>query len=135
MAFKFESLEIWHLAMDFAEDMQILTKKYPKEEKYNLTDQSNRASDSIAINISEGTVGQSINEQKRFIGYSIRSIAESVTCLFKARRRKYISDNEFKEMYDKAEILAKKVTAFRNNTKPKFPLSIFYVLLYILYSL
>lgn len=114
MSFKFESLEIWHLAMDLAEDAHFLSQKFPKQERFNLTDQFNRASDSIALNISEGSIGQTDREQIKFIGYSLRSIAECVTCIFKAKRRKYIVDDEFQSFYNKAEVLIKKVTSFRN---------------------
>ena len=45
-----------------------LSSQFPKEEIYNLTSQIRRAVDSIALNISEGSIGQSSLEQKRFIG-------------------------------------------------------------------
>ncbi len=61
-------------------------------EQYNLISQIYRAADSIALNISEGSIEQSNAEFKRFLNYSIRSIAEVVTCLHKARRRKYIDE-------------------------------------------
>jgi four helix bundle protein len=95
MEFKFENLIIWQRAMDYGEDINNLSEKFPKSEIYNLTSQILRAVDSIALNISEGSIGQSNPEFKKFVGYSIRSLAEVVTCLHKAKRRKYISENEF----------------------------------------
>lgn len=115
MAFKFESLEIWQMSMDLAEDIFILTKKFPKSEMYNLTSQLNRAADSVSLNISEGSIGQSNPEQSKFLGYSIRSIAESVTCLHKARRRKYITEEEFDQFYHREEILFAKTIRFKKN--------------------
>ncbi|HEY5535524.1 MAG TPA: four helix bundle protein, partial [Ignavibacteria bacterium] len=52
--------------------------------------------------ISEGSIGQSNPEFKKFIGFSIRSLAEVVTCLYKASKRNYISEEEFKEHYEYA---------------------------------
>ena len=95
MKFKFENLIIWQKAMDYGENIFQLSNQFPKEEIYNLTSQIRRAVDSIALNISEGSIGQSNPEHKRFIGFAIRSLAEVVTCLHKAQRRKYISDDEF----------------------------------------
>ncbi|MFZ1677061.1 MAG: four helix bundle protein [Saprospiraceae bacterium] len=114
MPFKFEKLEIWNLAMNLAEDIHLITRKFPKEELFNLASQFNRAGDSIALNISEGSIGQSNKEQRKFLSYSIRSIAESVCCMYKAFRRSYISQSEFTDLYQKAEILFRKTNAFRN---------------------
>ncbi|MDR6923882.1 MULTISPECIES: four helix bundle protein [Chryseobacterium] len=91
MSFKFEKLVIWQKSMNFAEQIFSLTLNFPKDEIFNLASQIRRASDSIALNISEGSILQSNKEFKKFLGYSIRSLAETVTCLYKAKNRKYIS--------------------------------------------
>lgn len=113
--FKFEKLIIWQKAMNFGEDIDKLSDEFPEKEKFNLSSQIRRASDSIALNISEGSIGQSNLEQKRFIGYSIRSLAEVVTCLHKAKRRNYISEEEFKSFYDESFNLINMMSAFRKN--------------------
>jgi S23 ribosomal protein. len=59
MSFKFENLLIWQKAMDLAESIQSLSKNFTKAEVYNLTSQINRAADSIALNIAEGSILQS----------------------------------------------------------------------------
>jgi four helix bundle protein len=119
MKFKFEKLIIWQKAMDFGENIHQVTSKFPKEEVYNLTSQIRRASDSIALNISEGAIGQSDLEFKKFIGYSIRSTAEVVTCLHKASRRNYISNTEFAELYEYAFNLMNMMVAFKKNIKDR----------------
>ena len=48
MSFKFEKLIIWQKAMDFGEEIYLLTETFPKKEMYNLSSQILRASDSIA---------------------------------------------------------------------------------------
>jgi len=88
--------------MDFAEEICALADGFPKKEVYNLSSQLRRAADSIALNISEGSIEQSIREFHRFLGYSIRSLAEVVTCLYKAERRKYISEVIFDKNYKEA---------------------------------
>ncbi len=99
--------------MDFGEDIFHLSAQFPKDEMFNLTSQIRRAVDSIALNISEGSTGQSSLEQKRFIGMATRSLAEVVTCLHKAFRRKYISEAEFNEHYDFAYNLMNMMVAFK----------------------
>ena len=50
MPFKFEKLEIWKLAIEFADEVHLLTRKFPKEEIFSLTSQFKRAADSISLN-------------------------------------------------------------------------------------
>jgi four helix bundle protein len=73
--------------------------------------------DSIALNISEGAIGQTNLEFKKFIGYSIRSLAEVVTCLHKAKRREYISEEEFQKHYEFAFNLMNMMVAFKEKIK------------------
>jgi len=113
MKFKFEKLVVWQKAMDYGESIFKLSNKFPKEEIYNLSSQIRRAVDSIALNISEGSIGQSNPEFKKFIGFAIRSLAEVVTCLHKAFRRNYISEEEFNEHYDYAYNLMNMMSAFK----------------------
>lgn len=117
MSFKFEKLHIWQLAMDFGEDINVLTEKFPKKELYNLSSQILRASDSIALNISEGSIEQSNAEFSRFLNYSIRSIAEVVTCLYKAKSRNYIDEESFNKHYTKSFEIMNKTIAFKNKLK------------------
>lgn len=117
MEFKFEKLIIWQKAMEFGENIYQLTRKFPKDEIYNLTSQILRAADSIALNISEGSIGQTIPEFKKFIGYSIRSLAEVVTCLYKAKKRKYILEEEFQQHYELAFNLMNMMIAFKDKIK------------------
>ena len=112
--FKFEKLIIWQKAMDLGEEIDVLTEAFPEKEKYNLSSQIRRAADSIALNISEGSIGQSNPEQKKFIGYAIRSLAEVVTCLYKANRRNYLNITQFENLYEKSYELMNMMIAFRN---------------------
>jgi four helix bundle protein len=113
--FKFEKLIIWQKAMDFGKEVNNLIKNFPKKEIYNLSSQTIRAVDSIALNISEGSIGQSNAEFKKFMGYAIRSLAEVVTCLHKAKRREYITVKEFNKYYEASFNLMNMMIAFRKN--------------------
>lgn len=99
--------------MEFGESIFQLSQKFSKDEMYNLTSQIRRAVDSIALNIAEGSIGQSNPEFKKFMGYSIRSLAEVVTCLYKAKNRKYITEKEFSEQYDFTYNLMNMLVAFK----------------------
>lgn len=114
MSFKFEKLKIWQKSMDFGEEVYLLIQGFPKIEKFNLSSQLLRASDSVALNISEGSILQSKAEFNRFLGYSVRSLAEVVTCLHKAKRRNYITPEAFETYYKEAYHLMNMIIAFKS---------------------
>jgi four helix bundle protein len=117
MYFKFEKLIIWQRAMIFGEKINECSLKFPQRERFNLSHQILRAADSIALNISEGSIAQSNPEFKKFMGYSIRSLAEVVTCIHKAKKRDYITDISYNELYSEAYILMNMMVAFKRNIK------------------
>ena len=101
--------------MDLNDQINVLTKVFPKDELFILTSQIKRASDSVVLNIAEGCTGQTKPTFKNFLNYSLRSAIEVVNCLIIAKRRKYISDEEFMVLYNEHETLLKMITALRNS--------------------
>ncbi|MDD2921759.1 MAG: four helix bundle protein [Anaerolineales bacterium] len=119
MSFKFEKLEVYQLALDYIDTIYGLASQLPKSEEYNLTSQITRAATSVALNIAEGSTGQSDAEQNRFLGMAVRSVLETVACLHIIRRRKFITDVAVLDnVEENARILASKLHAFRNAIKP-----------------
>jgi four helix bundle protein len=114
MSFKFENLQVWQRALDLTDEVNILTKGFPKDELFILTSQIKRAADSVVLNIAEGCTGQTNAVFKNFLGYSLRSAIEVVSCLFIAKRRKIIEDSDFQKLYGEYEALTKMITALRS---------------------
>jgi len=100
--------------MEFAEEVNLLTEIFPKKEIFNLSSQIVRAVDSVSLNIAEGSILQSKLEFRKFLGYSIRSLAEVVTCLYKAKNRNYITSEQFNDLYLKSFNLMNMMIAFRD---------------------
>ncbi len=117
MAFKFEGLKVWQKSIELSGEISELTEKFPKKELFVLTSQIQRASDSIALNIAEGSTGQTNPEFKKFLGYALRSAIEVVSCLHLARRRKLIDQEEFERFYLILTDLVKSIQALRNSIK------------------
>ena len=108
MAFRFENLEIWKLAIEYGEKIHGLTKKFPKAELFALSSDLNRAAISISPNIAEGSGSGSNREFKRYLRIAIKSTFETISQLYVAERRKYIGEEKFYAVYQEGELLAKK---------------------------
>ncbi len=117
MALSFEDLKVWRRAVEYTYTIHELTREFPNEEKFILTSQIKRAVDSIALNIAEGSIGQTKPEFSRFLSYSIRSTAEVITCLYIAKRRGLIQETIFQVLYEEATIIIKMTQALRNSIK------------------
>ena len=105
MSFKFEKLIVWQKSVMLATSIHQLTGTFPKEELFILTSQIKRAADSVSLNIAEGSTGQSNSEFKRFLSYAIRSDIEIVGCLYLAKHRNYLKDEDFEKLYNACEEL------------------------------
>ena len=117
MSFKFEKLKVWQRAVEFTEAVDRVTKAFPKEELQVLTPQIKRAADSIALNIAEGSTGQSNPEFAKFLGYAIRSGIEVVTCLYIAQKRRLIDQTKFNDLYNEANEIIRMTQALRKTLK------------------
>lgn len=115
MPFKFENLQIWQLAIDLSFEIHNLTRTFPKEELFILTSQMKRAADSVALNIAEGSTGQSDPEQRKFIGYAQRSAIEVVSCLHIGKRRGLITEEQFVVHYNSLDKLVAMIQKFKNS--------------------
>jgi four helix bundle protein len=118
--FKFENLEVWQLALVYQDAIYDIAKQLPRSEEYNLKSQISRAATPVALNIAEGSTGQTNNEQARFIGLAIRSLLETVVYdQHLIARRKYIPDQtSLKRAYGQAETLAAKLHTLRKVIAP-----------------
>jgi len=121
MPYKFERLEVWQLAMDYADMIYALAEKLPRSEEFNLKSQITRAVTSISLNIAEGSTSQSDAEQARILGLAIRSLIETVACLHHIHRRKYLDDlTPLRQAYLFSRKLFGKLQALRASLRPSY---------------
>jgi four helix bundle protein len=66
MAFRFEELKIWQIALRLSNEIDIMVKNFPSEELYSVSSQMKRAADSVVLNIAEGRTREAILKFKRF---------------------------------------------------------------------
>lgn len=121
-SFKFENLEIWKLACEYSDEIYDLTKTFPRNEWLSLSDQLNRSSSSIADNIAEGSGSMTVRDFSNFLQTSIKSTYESVSQLYRAYRRGYITEDQKNDFYGKAKLIVRKIVSFKKsiNSRGKF---------------
>jgi four helix bundle protein len=89
----YRDLKVWQLAMDIVTDIYRLSSAFPKEERFALTNQLQRAAVSIPSNIAEGYGRQSTNDYLRFLKIARGSTFEVQTQLEIACALGYQHDN------------------------------------------
>jgi four helix bundle protein len=113
---KFERLEVWKLAIEYVDQCYEVAAQLPRSEDHNLNSQLRRAATSIALNIAEGSTGQTDAEQCRFLGYALRSLIETVACQHLIARRKYLDKPiALRQLYTSSDRLAAKIQAMRRS--------------------
>jgi four helix bundle protein len=117
MSFKFEKLIVWQKAVDLSADVHDLTKTFPKDELFVFSSQIKRAADSVALNIAEGSTGQSNPEFNKFLGYALRLDIEVVSCLYLAKKRNLINEESFSKLYQQCEEILAMINGLRNSLK------------------
>ena len=115
--FKFEKLDVWQKAVDYADLIYQVTQAFPSEERFGLTSQLRRSAVSVSSNIAEGSSRSSDNDLARFIEISYGSLLESVSELQIAKRQRFLHSGTFERAYEKAENLAKMLSGFRRTLK------------------
>ena len=118
--FKFEDLKVYQKAIDFVDYVYDVTKKFPKEEKFQLASQFTRAAISIPLNIAEGS-GDTNPQFNRFLQIASNFIKECVVCSSIAKRQSYISKEINQDIRGKLEELSKMIKGLQSylSKKPK----------------
>ena len=87
----FKDLIVWQKAMELVRAVYAVSKAFPKDERYALTDQLRRAVVSIPSNIAEGSGRASNADYGHFLSIARGSLYETMTQLQVAVDQGYIS--------------------------------------------
>jgi four helix bundle protein len=88
----FRDLLVWQKAMSLVIKVYLITKQFPREERYGLISQVRRAAVSVPSNIAEGQARPTRGEFLQFLGHAKGSLAELETQLLIANSLGYIHD-------------------------------------------
>lgn len=102
MKFRFERLDLWPLALDYANACFDVCQPLPRELQFSLGDQLRRATTSILANTAEGAGKSTSRSQHNYYDIAHGSVAESVALLLLFRRRQLVSEETFHSLYEQA---------------------------------
>lgn len=88
----YKELVVWQKAMELVKRVYQLSKQFPADERYALTDQIRRAVVSIPSNIAEGNGRASNADYAHFLSIARGSLFETMTQLQVAKDLGYIAD-------------------------------------------
>lgn len=94
----FTDLNTWKEAHGLVLLVYKITKDFPKEEQFGLTNQIRRAVVSITSNIAEGFSRSSYKEKSQFYSIALGSLTEVQNQLLIARDLEYVSKDKFIEL-------------------------------------
>jgi len=115
--FSFEKLEVWQRSRILVKEIYTLTKNFPAEEKYGMTNQLRRASVSVSNNLSEGSARKTLKDQSNFTTMSYSSLMEVLNMLILTNDLEYINENDYLKLRSLIEEIANKLNALRNSQK------------------
>lgn len=115
----YKDLIVWQKAMDLVEMVYTVTKGFPREELYGLTNQLRRATVSVPSNIAEGHARNSTAEYRNFLSMARGSLAEVETQLLIAERLKYIDPEKLAELLSRQMEINKMINALINKLAPR----------------
>lgn len=118
----FKDLNVYKLAFETAMEIFHLSKKFPVEEKYSLTDQIRRSSRSVCANIAEGYRKRLY--PKHFTSKMTDADAEaSETCVWIefAKNCNYIDENIKIELLSKYDEIGRMLWSMINNPEKFLP--------------
>ena len=113
----YRDLKVWQEAMDAATEIFEISRCFPQEEKYSLTDQMRRSSRSVAANISEAWRKHRYEAAfKSKLNDSEAEACETQTWIEIALRCGYLNTNMASQLDQKYEhILGKLVVMIRDS--------------------
>ena len=107
----YQKLEVWRRARMLVKSIYILTKDFPKEELYALTNQIRRAAVSIPSNIAERRAKRTTRDFMRFINMACGSVAELETQLLIAEDLGYVSSAKIKPLLEESGAIGRMLNA------------------------
>ncbi|MDA3928628.1 MAG: four helix bundle protein [Prolixibacteraceae bacterium] len=109
----YREMKIWQKGRILVKEVYLITQTFPKEERFGLTSQAQRAAVSIPLNISEGAGRGTNKDFNNFLDMARGSVNELETLIFLSNDLEYINSETTNLLLQKTEELSKMIVAFQ----------------------
>ena len=113
----YTKLDVWLESGKFTNLLYNISKQFPKEEIYGLTNQMRRCAVSVPSNIAEGCGRQTSKDTIHFLHISRGSSYELETQCFLALDQIYINETQFNEVFVLIQTCKRLLNGFINYYK------------------
>jgi four helix bundle protein len=117
--FPFEKLEVWQLAIDFADFVISLTDSLPQVKHIRLIGQMESAASSVPQNIAEGKGRQYKKEFIQFLYVAEGSLFEVLTLTEIFKRRGLFTEKDALAVRNRAELIDRKLHGLINSLRSR----------------
>ncbi|MCI0350366.1 MAG: four helix bundle protein [Acidobacteriales bacterium] len=111
----FKDLIVWQKAILLVTDIYKVTRSFPKDEIYGLTNQLRRAAVSVPSNIAEGQGRLSEKEFQQFLAIARGSLMEVETQIHIARNLGYLSEAHLDGLMEKEAEVGRLLNGLMNS--------------------
>ena len=111
--YHFEKLEVWQKSRILIKCIYQISKDFPADERFGMTQQIRRAGISITCNLAEGTSRMTGKEQARFSEIAFGSLMEVLNLLIIAVDLEYLSDDLLIQTRPLIDEIGNKINALR----------------------
>ena len=108
----YRKLQAWERAHRLTLEVYEVTRTFPKEEMYGMTNQLRRASASVPANIAEGCGRTGDAELARFLSIALGSAAELDYHLLLVRDLGYLQSSDYERLAFEAQGVGKMLATF-----------------------
>ena len=115
----YQELEVWRLSMDSVKRVYQLTRGFPRDERFGLCSQLQRAAVSIPSNIAEGHARDSTKEFLYHISVAMGSLAEVETQLLLAKELGYSTQSDVGELLTALDRIGRMLRGLKKSLKAK----------------
>jgi four helix bundle protein len=125
MKYSFEKLDVWNDARELTKLVYRITRTFPDDEKFGITNQMRRSVISVSSNIVEGSYRATGKDKSNFMTIAYSSLMELLNQTIASLDLEYINEEQYNELRNQIEKVSNKLNSLTKyfKTLPHKPLT------------
>jgi len=111
MKYSFEKLEVWQDARELTKMVYCITKGFPDDERFGLTNQMRRSVISVSSNIVEGSYRTTGKDKSSFMTIAYSSLMELLNQTIASLDLLYVNEDQYDKIRNQIEKVSNKLSS------------------------